>query len=176
MSCSTITATGTLPAPQDVDTHDSPAFVPQAGTPGRYGSLTLDAQGHYTYTLNNASTAVQSLGAGETATDTFTYTAVDGHGGSAQNTLTVTINGADTPPTVAAATASTTDNTALTATGSLPAPQVVDLNAQPSFVPISNAQGQYGSLTLNADGTYTYTLNNASQAVQQLGAGMTAAA
>ena len=169
-----ISASGTLPQPQDPDLHDTVAFTPKAGEAGTYGSLTLNADGSYTYTLNNTSPLVQGLGAGETVADTFTYTASDGHGGMASNTLTVTISGTNDAPTVAAATASVAEDTQISASGTLPQPQDADIRDTVAFTPKLNETGTYGSLTLNADGTYIYTLNNASPAVQGLGAGETA--
>ena len=169
-----ISASGTLPQPQDTDLHDTVAFTPKAGEAGTYGSLTLNADGSYTYTLNNASPLVQGLGAGETVADTFTYTVSDSHGGTASNTLTVTISGTNDAPTVAAATASVAEDTQSSASGTLPQPQDTDIRDTVAFTPLSNAAGTYGTLTLNADGSYAYTLNNASPAVQGLGAGETA--
>ena len=55
--------------------------------------------------------------------------------------------------------------------GILPTPTDVDAGDSVHFVPQTDASGQYGSFTLHADGTYTYTLNNALAAVQQLGVG-----
>ena len=81
----------------------------------------MDADGHYTYTLNNALPAVQGLGAGESLTDTFTFTVSDGRGGTGSNTLTVTINGSNDAPVVTAATASIVEDTA-NINGTLPAP------------------------------------------------------
>ena len=115
-----ISASGTLPQPQDTDLHDTVAFTPKAGEAGTYGSLTLNADGSYTYTLNNASPLVQGLGAGETVADTFTYTVSDSHGGTASNTLTVTISGTNDAPTVAAATASVAEDTQISASGTCP--------------------------------------------------------
>ena len=169
-----ISASGTLPQPQDTDLHDTVAFTPKAGEAGTYGSLTLNADGSYTYTLNNASPLVQGLGAGETVADTFTYTVSDSHGATASNTLTVTIHGTNDAPTVAAATASVAEDTQISASGTLPQPQDADIRDTVAFTPKLNETGTYGSLTLNADGTYIYTLNNASPAVQGLGAGETA--
>ena len=166
-----ISASGTLPQPQDPDLHDTVAFTPKAGEAGTYGSLTLNADGSYTYTLNNTSPLVQGLGAGETVADTFTYTASDGHGGMASNTLTVTISGTNDAPTVAAATASVAEDTQISASGTLPQPQDADIHDTVAFLPQTNTAGLYGSLTLSADGTYTYTLNNASPLVQSLGTG-----
>jgi len=67
---------------------------------GTYGSLTLNADGSYTYVLNNQAQPVQSLSAGETLTETFTYTIADGDGDASTATLTITINGADDGVTV----------------------------------------------------------------------------
>ena len=169
-----ITTSGTLPTPQDTDTHDTVSFVAQSGTPGTYGTFTLNADGSYTYVLNNSLSAIQTLGVGETLTDTITYTVSDGHGGTASNTLTVTISGTNDAPTVAAATASVAEDTQISASGTLPQPQDADTHDTVAFTPKLNETGTYGSLTLNADGTYIYTLNNASPAVQGLGAGETA--
>ena len=62
---------------------------------GVYGTLHLNADGSYTYTLANGQANVQALGAGESATDTFTYTVTDGITPNAVSTatLTVTVNG-----------------------------------------------------------------------------------
>ncbi|MFQ9489811.1 MAG: VCBS domain-containing protein [Bilophila wadsworthia] len=85
---------------------------------------------------------------GETATDTFTYTVSDGHGGTATNTLTVTINGTNDAPTIGASTASVTEDTLLTATGSVPVPRDPDVHDVLSIQPMSNVAGTYGTLTL----------------------------
>ena len=61
---------------------------------GTYGSLTLNADGSYVYALDNASTNVQNLLAGEVVQDQFTYTISDGHGGIDQATLTINVTGA----------------------------------------------------------------------------------
>ncbi len=67
---------------------------------GTYGSVEFFADGHYIYTLNNASNEVQSLGVTESDTDKFTYTIVDGDGDESEATLTVTVNGANDQPVV----------------------------------------------------------------------------
>ena len=96
---------------------------------------TLGADGSYTYTLNNNLYAVQSLGVGETLTDTFTYTVTDSHGAIGSNTLTVTISGTNDVPAVAAAAAAIvttpTSTTKLKATLRRPTPIVLSRPSSP---------------------------------------------
>ena len=63
-----------------------------------HGSLTLGADGQYTYTLNNADPAVNGLNDGQTLTDSYVYTLTDGDGSSTTATLTITINGHNDAP------------------------------------------------------------------------------
>jgi VCBS repeat-containing protein len=78
------------------------ATVGSVGTPlaGAYGTLTLNADGSYSYVLNNAAQPVQGLSAGQTLTETFTYTITDGDTDTSTTTLTITINGADDGVTI----------------------------------------------------------------------------
>ncbi|HZV54569.1 MAG TPA: retention module-containing protein, partial [Rhodocyclaceae bacterium] len=64
-----------------------------------YGKLVVNGDGSYTYTLDNANPAVNSLNVGNTLTEQVTYTVSDGHGGTASTTLTITIDGANDAPT-----------------------------------------------------------------------------
>ena len=164
------TVSGVLPAPVDPDLHDVVSFVPQTAALGLYGTLSIDAGGNYTYTLNNALPVVQGLGVGEKLTDTFTFKVSDGHGGTASSTLTLTINGSNDVPTVAAAAAAIFEDTA-GISGKLPTPVDSDIHDTLAFIAQTNAAGLYGTLTLDANGNYTYTLNNALPAVQGLGVG-----
>ena len=67
---------------------------------GPYGSLTLNANGSYAYTLNNSAAAVQALDTGETLTQIYTYTVRDADGDEATASLTITINGTNDAPVV----------------------------------------------------------------------------
>jgi VCBS repeat-containing protein len=64
-------------------------------TPSAYGSLVLNTDGSYTYTLDNTNAFVQGLDGTESLTEVFTYTLTDGDGDISVTTLTVTINGDD---------------------------------------------------------------------------------
>ena len=78
-------------------------------TSGMYGTLVLNADGSYSYDLNDALPAVQALGVGETLTDVFTYTITDGDGDFDTATLTITINGANDAPVVGSAAVAVSD-------------------------------------------------------------------
>ena len=67
---------------------------------GAYGALTMDANGSYSYALNNDNAVVQGLDGDDSLTEIFTYNITDGDGDTATTTLTVTINGSDDPITI----------------------------------------------------------------------------
>lgn len=60
---------------------------------GSYGSLSIDSNGAWTYTANNAQPAIQALNTGDTLQEVFNVTSARG-----STTVTITINGADEPP------------------------------------------------------------------------------
>ena len=85
----------------DLSGADTPATFVAWNTPAntaQFGTVVLNGNGSYTYTLNNA--AVQFLDDGEYRTETFTYTMKDGDGDTKQATLTITINGSNDKPEV----------------------------------------------------------------------------
>lgn len=67
------------------------------GVAGTYGVLTVNADGSYSYQLDNGNPLVQGLDQTESLTDSFTYTITDGDGDVSTTTLTIRINGADDP-------------------------------------------------------------------------------
>ena len=58
---------------------------------GTYGSLTLNADGSYTYNASNTS-AIDGAATGSHPIDTFTYTVSDGDGGTISQTINITID------------------------------------------------------------------------------------
>ncbi|WP_378004739.1 retention module-containing protein, partial [Aeromonas jandaei] len=93
----TLTETGTLNV-TDVDGADEAKFVVGNGTPsiGALGSLTIDADGNWTYNVANGD--VQYLGQGETKVETFVVKSVDG----TEHTITITITGTNDAPVLQA--------------------------------------------------------------------------
>ncbi|MDG1458294.1 MAG: VCBS domain-containing protein [Pseudoprimorskyibacter sp.] len=73
----------------DVDVADPETWSVQGGGVGFYGTLSIDANGTWTYNLNNASAAVQNLDGGTTVQDVFTIEVTDNHN---TDTETVTID------------------------------------------------------------------------------------
>ncbi|MGN6482236.1 VCBS domain-containing protein [Luteibacter sp.] len=63
------------------------------GVAGSYGTLTLDANGGYTYAVDNTNAAVNALKDGDTLTETYSYTITDADGDTSTTTLTITIHG-----------------------------------------------------------------------------------
>jgi VCBS repeat-containing protein len=176
----TPSATGTL---TDTDVDDPPnTFVavssPTKSTSG-YGSFTMTAAGVWTYTLDNANSAVQALHVSDTLTDTFTVTTVDG----TPQVVTITINGANDAAIISGTTtgsvieaggvANATPGTP-TATGTLTDADVDNgLNAFTAVSSPTASAGGYGTFTITAAGVWTYSIDNANSAVQALNVGNT---
>ena len=93
----------------DFDVEHDPLTVTPGTFAGTYGTLTLNANGTYTYVLNaNA----QTLAQGQVATDSFNYTVSDG---SLTDTgkLTVSITGVNDAPVAHSDAATTSENSAV---------------------------------------------------------------
>jgi VCBS repeat-containing protein len=132
--------------------------------------LTVNANGTFTYNPNGA---FNSLTAGETATDTFTYTVVDSLGNTSVSAGTVTISITPTRPVAVNDAFSTTADTPLTVgnvltndTDATPGATLSVASADDSngnAIPLGTAtQLPSGAiLTINADGTLNYNPNGA---------------
>jgi VCBS repeat-containing protein len=146
---------------------------------GTYGTLVITkATGGYTYTLGSGA---QALEQNEQQFDVFTYTNSDNHGGSNSSTLTVTVTGVNDAPVAVADTAAVTeDSESNPVSGNVLSNDTdVDTNDSHSVTAVNgssanvgqNVAGTYGTLHLNADGSYTYTLDNSKPSVQALADG-----
>ncbi|HKT85488.1 MAG TPA: VCBS domain-containing protein, partial [Novosphingobium sp.] len=165
-------------------------------TAGAYGTLHLNIDGSYTYQLNTA--AIQGLDAGEHVTDTFSYTIRDGDGDTSTATLAITVNGANDASVanddtnwvldVTSGANPTTTGNVLQSISHPNAPSGsfadvadtdVDTGDTLSVTGVTGGSvgnsvpGSHGSIVINANGTYTYTLNASDGAVNALGAGET---
>jgi VCBS repeat-containing protein len=137
-------AQGVLGNDSDVDGDALTAVL--VGGPA-HGSLTLNADGSFTYTP----------AADYNGPDSFTYRANDGTASSNTATVTLTTTPVNDPPTAVGNSYSTSEDTALTvpaAQGVLGNDSDVDGDALTAVLVGGPA---HGSLTLNADGSFTYT-------------------
>ena len=155
-------------ANNDVDLQGYTLAVTGVNTAGTKGTVSLNpAASNGVFYAPGA--AFEYLSVGETATDSFTYTVSDGHGGAATATDTVTITGVNQAPVVRSQHVATT------------ASQPVPLNLLASATDINrddvlsvarlDTTGTQGSVTLGANGVATYTPG---AAFQYLAAGVTA--
>ncbi len=160
---------------------------------GQYGSVVVNADGSYVYTVDNNNAAVQALrNTSQTLIDLFTYEVVDAGGLTSLATLTVTIQGANDNPVanadnstaveaggVANGTAGSTgtgnvltNDTDVDSVGNGETKTVTGVVAGPSASAVgsvaSSVGGLYGSIVVNSDGSYTYTIDDTNAAVQAL--------
>jgi VCBS repeat-containing protein len=132
---------------------------------GTFGTLTLKADGTYSYALN---AEAQKLAQGASAAETFSYSVSDGAGGTASSTLTITVSGANDGPAATADAASVGEDAAAPVTGNVLANDSdIDRGAVLSVADAGERSGTYGTLNLNADGSYSYALGTAAQALAQ---------
>ncbi|EGQ8494552.1 type I secretion protein, partial [Vibrio cholerae] len=120
---------------------------------GALGTLTIDADGKWTYNVDNSK--VQYLGEDETKVETFTVASVDG----TTHTVTVTITGSNDAAVVSSANVTLTETDAPLVTGGTLTATDVD-NPDNTFTPIT-VEGQYGTFTLAKDGQWSFTANSA---------------
>ena len=147
---------------------------------GYYGTLTLAANGSYTYAAT--ATVTDALDPGDVVTDVFTYTVSDGNGGTDTATITITINGINDAPVADNETGSVNASQTLTVTdgssdlldgdtdadtgASLSVSSIVATTASGSATAVNpgtaynsgytEVTGSYGTLRVGADGTYRY--------------------
>jgi VCBS repeat-containing protein len=130
--------TSTLPAATDAD--GNTVTYAKATNPAN-GTVTVSSTGSYTYTPT----------ANYSGPDSFTYTVSDGQGGSNTYTVNLTVNAVNDAPVASAGTLSVVEDTATS--GTLAATDVD--NTTLTYIVVS--QPSRGSMTLGANGAYTYT-------------------
>jgi VCBS repeat-containing protein len=169
--------TGVLANDNDPDIHDTLQVSAVNGVgnevghsvAGKYGSLTLDADGSYTYVENFIGKLLSDLNISED--DTFRYTISDGHGGTASSTLTFDtreslppVAKADAATDVVGQSVSTDAAHGVLANDTDPSGDTLSVSSVSSgnhLVQIASGNaaviaGEYGTLTLGADGSYSY--------------------
>ena len=165
-SAPSLTATGTLSI-SDPDVGESQFSA--GNYSGLYGSVTLDAAGAWSYTASSSQAAIQALGDGETLMDTITIQSVDG----TNHDLTITINGINDGAVISgtdAGSASEDDAGTLIISGAL---TISDADAGQNQFASASHNGNYGTLTIDANGNWQYSADNSQAVIQALGVGDT---
>nr|WP_324259575.1 retention module-containing protein [Cellvibrio fontiphilus] len=103
-------ASGTLSI-VDPDTGEA-SFNTQTNTAGTYGNFSITSAGVWTYNINNSLPAVQQLKEGESRTETFAVTSLDG----TSTSVTITVTGTNDLPVASADNASVVQGQVLTLT------------------------------------------------------------
>ncbi|MEA5501922.1 Ig-like domain-containing protein, partial [Halotia wernerae UHCC 0503] len=127
----------------DVD-GDALSFALAANGAPAHGTVTLNADGTYAYTP----------AANYHGTDSFTYSVSDGNGGTTTGTVTISVASVNDAPVTQATTANGLED-APAITGHVVASDV-DGDAL-SFALASDGAPAYGTVTLNPDGSFSYT-------------------
>ena len=136
--------------------------APGATLTGIYGSVVVNADGSYVYTLNEADADTRALDNAEVGVDAFSYTVADAHGAVGTATLSISVTGLNDAPVAGNGSASGTEDAAIT--GSVSATDV-DVEALTYAVSGTTPSG----LTFNSDGSYSFVPD-----AQSLDAGETA--
>ncbi|MDV4343621.1 tandem-95 repeat protein [Methanoculleus sp. YWC-01] len=121
-------------------------------------AVLVDGVSHGTLTLNPDGSFVYTPDTDFAGTDSFTYRASDGELESATATVTITVTAVNHPP-VAAGDACTLEQDT---THTEPAPGVLANDDDPDgddLTAVLESSVSHGSLTLNTDGSFTYTPN-----------------
>jgi len=156
---SSFTTANVLANDTDVDTSDV-LSVSNLDTTGTVGLVTDNGDGTFSYNPNGQ---FESLAAGETATDSFSYTVDDGNGGTDTATVSVTINGVNDAPIGnddSGVGFTTDEDSSFTTVNVLANDTDVDTS---DVLSVSNLDttGTVGLVTDNGDGTFNYNPNNA---------------
>ncbi|MEZ8501735.1 VCBS domain-containing protein [Vibrio splendidus] len=135
---------------------------------GKYGSLTIDADGHWQYQVDNSLSNVQALTAATSLHESFTIHTKDG----TPQTIDMTIGGNDDNAVITGVDAGTlTEDLTTQVQGQL---SVTDSDLGEDHFQASKVTSNFGTLSITKDGAWTYSLDNNNPVVQRLGQGSTA--
>ncbi|MDC5813117.1 VCBS domain-containing protein, partial [Vibrio europaeus] len=136
--------------------------------PGNYGVLTIDADGHWQYQVNNSLSNVQALTGATSLHESFTIYTKDG----TPQTIDMTIGGNDDNAVITGVdVGSVIEDLTTQVQGQL---AVTDPDLGEDHFQASQVKGHLGTLTITKDGAWTYVLDNTNPTVQALGKGSTA--
>ena len=182
----TVAVAGTATAHGDLNSTDvdnpADAWQVRDSQATTHGSYSIDATGHWTYTLNNDDATVMALNTGSTLTDgfsgsltdTFVVYTVDG----TAKTVTIAIEGTNDAAIITGTTSGSVTEAGgyinsirgtYTATGDLNSTDVDNTaDTWQEVTTAANSDSNYGTYTVDASGHWTYTLHNDNATVMAL--------
>ena len=118
---------------------------------GKYGTLSLDASGHWHYQLNNSSKETQALNEGENVEEHFNLEALNNSGSKITHDLVISIEGTNDKPVLSINPESSTQGHLVE----------TDVDNQDTHTfSTANGAGNFGVLSVDAlTGSYVYTQN-----------------
>ena len=131
-----------------------------------HGHFTIGTDGKWTFTLDQTNPAVQALAATESLTERILVGSADG----TPHMITVNIAGTNDLPVIAGVSSgAATEGVTTETTGKL---TVTDVDAtDQTTISMPAGAGQYGTFTIDPDGTWHYQLDSKHPAVDTLNAG-----
>ncbi len=132
---------------------------------GTYGTFLIIENGYWSYTLNNQAANVQALRQGETVTESFVVTSVDG----TSHALTFSVCGTNDLPVIGGEmAAAVVEDAMLSAGGRL---TIADVDAGESSFLEAVQDGSFGTLKIDREGNWSYALDPKNERVQGLSEG-----
>ncbi|WOT06845.1 VCBS domain-containing protein [Shewanella youngdeokensis] len=143
---------------------DQAVFISQENTIGDYGFFSLTFSGSWSYQIDIANLAVQLLHEGESLTDSFTVSSIDG---SDTQIVTVTITGVNGIAIIAGtAVADLDEDSTKLITGQL---LITDEDrGENIFVAQTEVLGQYGAFSIDSLGHWSFDLDTGNINVQKM--------
>jgi len=155
----TLTATGSLSVVDD-DLNDMHTWTVDDGGIGNYGSLSIDANGNWIYTLDNNSTEVQKLAEGQRAQEIFSIIVNDGQGGTDTKQITIEVSGTNDVPLLTGSRVGTvTEDNKLTISKKL-FPKDVDVTDSHQWEVTQYHPNSLGTFSIGTNGKWNFALDN----------------
>ncbi len=149
------------------------AFIAKTSN-GKYGKLTLNKAGNWSYAASNSQSVIQNLNNGQSLIDKFTVSSIDG----TTKTITITIKGANeiNSPAVISGTSSgsVTEDVDPDGDGLMEVAGKLNISdsdsGEAAFI-AKTITGSYGKLTISSNGNWNYAASNSQGAIQNLTTG-----
>ncbi|MEZ9236920.1 VCBS domain-containing protein, partial [Shewanella sp. 10N.286.52.A9] len=159
----------------DVDHNDNASWSILNGQ-GQFGQLTINPNtGQWLYRLDNQSASTQALNQGDKATEQFIVNVTDSSGQTVSQQLTIDIHGSNQIAQIQGVdSASLTEDRHQDSQGMLHTQgqlTVTDPDSGENQFTASMLQGQFGQLSIDSRGYWTYTADNLQTAIQELKTG-----